>query len=266
MNKNIPLLHCLLFSLLLAPALNAFSQETDAEIAATVQQQDSLFWHAYNRCDTAGMARLFSQDVEFYHDKGGLTVGLPAVMTSMGTGMCNGSRDFNLRREAVAGTVKVFALRKDKEVYGAIITGEHVFYITKKGKREFLDGHALFSNVWLKRNGRWQMARVFSYDHGPAAYVNKRVAVSVPDNVLKAYESTYVGPQSTITITAGSNVVQMLVRGKPYVLYAEKENLFFSKERDLTFEFVKTGAVVKKLLIRERDELVETAEKKPASR
>lgn len=160
------------------------------------------------------MGRIFSEDVEFYHDKGGLTVGLPALMTSMGSGMCSGTRDFNLRREAVTGTVKVYPLRKNKEVYGAIISGEHVFYITKTGKKEFLDGHAIFSNVWRKTNGRWQMARVFSYDHGPATYVNK----------------------------------------------------FFSKDRDLTFEFVKTGAGVSQLLIREHDEVVETAEKKVASR
>lgn len=266
MKKNTLLLYCLLFSLFLAPGLNAFAQETDAEITAIIKRHDSLFWQAYNRCDTAAMASLFSEDVEFYHDKGGLTVGLPALMASMGSGMCNGNRDFNLRREEVTGTVKVFCLRKDKEVYGAIISGEHVFYITKTGKKEFLDGHAIFSNVWRKINGRWQMARVFSYDHGPATYVNKRVAASVPDNMLKVYEGSYVGPQSTITITAGANVLHMLIRGKAYVLYAEKENLFFSKERDLTFEFVKTGAVVNKMLIREHEEVVEVAEKKPASR
>lgn len=266
MKKNTLLLHCLLLSLFLSPGIHAFAQETDAEIAAIIQHQDSLFWQAYNTCDTATMGRIFSEGVEFYHDKGGLTVGLPALMTSMGSGMCSGTRDFNLRREAVTGTVKVYPLRKNKEVYGAIISGEHVFYITKTGKKEFLDGHAIFSNVWRKTNGRWQMARVFSYDHGPATYVNKRVAVSVPDNILKAYVGSYVGPQSTITITAGSNVLYMLVRDKSYPLYAEKENLFFSKDRDLTFEFVKTGTGVSQLLIREHDEVVETAEKKPASR
>lgn len=168
MKKNTLLLHCLLCSLFLAPGLNAFSQETDAEIAAIIKRQDSLFWQAYNSCDTATMAGFFSEDVEFYHDKGGLTVGLPALMASLGSGMCNANRGFSLRREDVSGTVKVFALRKDKEVYGAIISGEHVFYVTEKGKKELLDGHAIFANVWRRINGRWQMARIFSYDHGPA--------------------------------------------------------------------------------------------------
>ncbi|WP_164974093.1 nuclear transport factor 2 family protein [Filimonas effusa] len=174
MKKHAPLLHCLLFSLFLAPVLDAFAQETDAEVTAAIKQQDSLFWRAYNSCDTIAMAALFSEDVEFYHDKGGLTLGLPALMASMSTGMCNPNGTFRLRREEVTGTVKIFPLKKDKEVYGAIITGEHVFYVTQNGEKEFLDGHALFANVWRKQNGRWQMARVFSYDHGPATKPSSR--------------------------------------------------------------------------------------------
>lgn len=266
MKKNTLLLHCLLFSLFLAPGMPVFAQETDVEIAAIIKRQDSLFWQAYNSCDTTAMAGFFSTDVEFYHDKGGLTAGLPALKASFSSGMCSANRNFSLRREEVTGSVKVFTLRKAKEVYGAIISGEHVFYIAEKGKKEFLDGHAQFAHVWRRLNGIWQMTRVLSYDHGPATYVNKRVAVSVPDNVLKAYVGSYVGPQSTINITAGTNVLHMHIGEKSFVLYAESENLFFSKERDLTFELVKTGAVISKMLIRERGEVVEATERKPASK
>ncbi|WP_076378499.1 nuclear transport factor 2 family protein [Filimonas lacunae] len=265
MKKNKLLSHCLLL-LIIAPGIPVIAQEKDAEIAAIIKQQDSLFWQAYNSCDTTAMASFFSDDAEFYHDKGGLTVGLPALKASFSAGMCKPDRTFHLRREEVAGTVKVFSLRKNNEIYGAIITGEHVFYLTEKGKNEYLDGHALFTHTWRRLNGKWLMTRVLSYDHGPATYVNKRVAVTVPDKILKTYEGSYAGAQNAITITAGSNVLNMKIGEKLFVLYAEKENLFFSKDRDLTFEFVKTGAVVIKVLVRERGEVVEVEERKVAAK
>jgi hypothetical protein len=58
--------------------------------------------------------------------------------------------------------------------YGAILTGEHVFYILEKGKSERLDGLAKFTHVWRFKDNEWKMHRVLSYDHGPAPYINKR--------------------------------------------------------------------------------------------
>ena len=53
-------------------------------------------------------------------------------------------------------------------VYGAILSGEHVFYVRQKGKPEVLDGRAKFTHLWLLKDGVWKMSRVLSYDHGPA--------------------------------------------------------------------------------------------------
>lgn len=155
-----------LFFLSLCTA-SAYAQQFDVNnVEATLKQiwhHDSLFWKAYNGCDVAKMSELFTDDVEFYHDKGGLMTTKAKVMEATKNALC-GNPDFRLRREMVAGSVKVFHL---KDV-GGIISGEHVFYINNKGKPEYLDGYGKFLQVWRFENGQWKMSRVLSYDHGPA--------------------------------------------------------------------------------------------------
>ena len=113
----------------------------------------------------------FTNDVEFYHDKGGITNGLENLAMSMKKNLCS-NENFRLRREAVAGTVKVFSLQQSNSIYGAIISGSHVFYINEKGKKERLDGLAKFTHVWLLKDNVWKMSRILSYDHGPALLRN----------------------------------------------------------------------------------------------
>jgi hypothetical protein len=139
----------------------------DPALTATILHQDSLFWKAYNNCDVAGMSGFFTDDIEFYHDKGGLTVGLSNFKVALQQGLC-GEGKSRLRRVAVDGTVQVFPMANNKVVYGAILSGEHVFYVKEAGKDEYLDGHAKFTHVWLLKDGVWKMARVLSYSHGPA--------------------------------------------------------------------------------------------------
>ena len=43
------------------------------------------------------------------------------------------------------------------------------------------------------------------------------------------------------------------------MLHPESESVFFTVDRDLTFEFVKTGANVSKIVIREHGAIVEEA-------
>jgi hypothetical protein len=134
------------------------------KLKSTILHLDSAFWQAYNNCDVNKMTSLFTDDVEFYHDKGGLTSGLTNFTESIRKGLCS-STDFHLRREARKGSVEVFPLNN----YGAIISGEHYFYINERGKEEFLDGLAKFTHVWQYKDNQWKMRRMLSYDHGPAS-------------------------------------------------------------------------------------------------
>ena len=154
--------------LVLGAALHAAAAENPpTDVSTAVLQRDGAFWKAYNACDVPAMAAFFTEDVEFYHDRGGPTLGHPAFVAALKEGLC-GNPDSTLRREAVDGTVHVFPLKKNDVVYGAILSGEHVFYVRQKGKPELLDGRAKFTHLWLLKDGVWKMSRVLSYDHGPA--------------------------------------------------------------------------------------------------
>jgi hypothetical protein len=235
------------------------AQQTDQELTALITRQDSLFWDAYNRCDTTAMASFFTEDVEFYHDKGGANIGLPSLAGSFSKNLCSRS-DWHLKREPVAGTYKVFALRKDQTIYGAILQGEHVFYIVETGKGPQLDGHASFTHLWLKRDGQWKMKNVLSYDHGPAVYQNKRKTVVLPSHLLSAYAGNYKGPQTgDVKISLMSSQLVVTIAGKEFNMYAEKPGLFFAKERDLTFEFNHRQQVI----VRENGVVVEELVRQP---
>ena len=153
------------FVLLFASGL-AFAQASDDPSSAIVSR-DASFWRAFNACDQPAFPDFFTEDVEFYHDKGGPTLGRDALLASLKNGVC-GPDQARIRREAVAGSVRVFPLRKDGVVYGAILDGEHLFYLAQKDGSEHLDGRARFTHLWLLKDGAWLMCRILSYDHGPA--------------------------------------------------------------------------------------------------
>jgi len=146
-------------------AAQPVAQPAATDPATAVRTRDDAFWHAYNTCETAAFRRFFTSDVEFYHDRGGPTIGLEALDTALAKNLCGGGN--RLRREEVPGTVRWSILRSGDTVYGAIVDGEHVFYVRPPEKPEFLDGRARFVSLWLLKDGAWKMSRLLSYDHGP---------------------------------------------------------------------------------------------------
>lgn len=154
---------------LLFARLPLFSQSDDA-IKQLIVHNDSLFWNAYNSCDITGMQQFLTDDVEFYHDKGGPLFGINEMVGALKKNLCSNYADFHLRREAVSGSVQVYPMKQSDTIYGAVISGQHYFYINEKGKQEFKDGLARFTQLWLLKNGSWKMARILSFDHGPAPH------------------------------------------------------------------------------------------------
>ncbi|MEM7572600.1 MAG: nuclear transport factor 2 family protein [Bacteroidota bacterium] len=137
--------------------------ESQAELEQLILELDRQFWEAYNACEVETMMSFITEDLEFYHDKAGLSIGAATMEEGLKRGLCNPDEP-KLRREEIAGTVAVFPMAKT----GALIRGEHRFHVTLPGQEEFLDGQAQFMHFWRYEDGKWQMARVFSYDHGPA--------------------------------------------------------------------------------------------------
>ena len=249
----------LLFFLLSLPGF-AQDQNANATLDTAIRREDAAFWEAYNRCDVGRMSQFFWPDFEFYHDKGGLTVGLGPFVELLKTGRCS-KPNFRLRREAIPETVKVYPLQKNSVIYGAVLSGEHYFYINDSGKPEYRDGVAKFFHVWLLKDGTWKMARAVSYDHRDAPYQNTRNEITLPPETLELYVGQYQAPKSgALTVTRAKNLLTLVLGGdKKFVLHPHSENMFFTTDRDLVFEFVKTGTSISKIVVRENGAIVEEA-------
>jgi hypothetical protein len=95
-----------------------------------------------------------ADDVEFYHDSGGVTLGREKLVESVKNNIC--SQD--VQRELVPGTLKIYYMKG----FGAIEMGVHRFVHPKtKGP----DGEASFLHLWRYKDGAWKVTRVLSYDH-----------------------------------------------------------------------------------------------------
>ena len=116
---------------------------------------DSVLFDAFNNHDLATLGSQFDKNVEFFHDKGGLS-DYAATMNSF-KNVAQQSPD--LRRELVAGTLEVYPVPG----YGAIEMGEHRFIHKENGKE--LIGVFKFVHIWQYKDGVWKITRVVSVGH-----------------------------------------------------------------------------------------------------
>ena len=243
----------LLLSTLACGSLYAQHTNVEAELKNVIAL-DSTFWQHYNDCNTDAMRSFFTEDVEFYHDKGGVLNGLDNFLSTSKRNLCSND-NYRLRREAVAGSVKVFPMKDGDKLYGAILSGQHVFYVLEKGKEPRLDGLARFTHLILKTVSGWKMSRILSYDHGPAPYINHRKEIVVSDKTLRRYEGKYKAPQSVVCeIKRDNGSIVLTIGDKTFKLLPESDTRFFSADRDLTFEFKD-----EKMIVRENGNVVEEA-------
>jgi ketosteroid isomerase-like protein len=127
------------------------SQELYNEIA----HMDSVLFSAFNSHDLDKLKKLFTDDLEFYHDQEGLT----NYTQNMEAFKNIASQTKDLRRELITGSLEVYPLKD----YGAIQTGTHQFCHTEKGKPDC--GIFKFVHIWKKSGGEWKISRVVSYGH-----------------------------------------------------------------------------------------------------
>jgi len=137
---------------------NQVLNKQSAELFNQISKEDSLVFEAFNQCDTLNYRKHFKDDLEFYHDLGGLTVGIENEMKLIRE-MC--SRGSNIRRELVEGSMEVYPLKN----YGAVQIGVHRFYHRNKGQSEKLSGEYKFIHIWQFTDGMWKIARIISYEH-----------------------------------------------------------------------------------------------------
>ncbi len=156
-----------LFTSLFLISIGLFAQVDSSSILfKTLLRKDSLVFNVgFNTCNVSVYDGLVAEDLEFYHDQGGITHSKREFIEIFKNGICK-SEDFVSRRELISESVKVFPLYDNGVLYGAIQMGEHRFYEKPKGKPERDGSIAKFTHLWLLNDsGDWILKRVLSYDH-----------------------------------------------------------------------------------------------------
>jgi hypothetical protein len=161
----------LLLLVLASPLLHAEDTivlpEADALREQIAARDLELFDVLFEQCAPEKMRALVTGDLEFYHDKGGATFGAERFVADYAR-MCEERKKpdaWRSRRKLVDGTLAVDPVPG----FGAIETGEHVFYERQgEGEQKFV-GRAKFAQLWKLTPEGWRLARVFSYAHGPAS-------------------------------------------------------------------------------------------------
>lgn len=120
-----------------------------------VMELDNQVFGAFNRRDSLQFAAMFSKDLEFFHDKGGLT-GYTETIAFLRSTTASAS---DLKRTLEPASSEVYPIPG----YGAIQTGTHVFCHTENGQQDC--GRFKFLHIWKQTGERWQITRVVSYDH-----------------------------------------------------------------------------------------------------
>ena len=161
-----------LATLLAAPALFATAHAAEAEpstptateaaipadaarLRELVGELDRKMFEAYNAHDVDGLMAWFTEDLEFYHDTGGL---LDFAQVKAGfTSVFANNKD--IRRDLVDGSLEVYPIKD----YGAIEIGAHRFCHTENGKVDC--GTFQFMQIWRLKDGVWKVSREVSYGH-----------------------------------------------------------------------------------------------------
>ena len=135
------------------------SIQSQAELDKAITALDTALFDSYNRCDLEKFASFFVENVEFYHDQGGVTLGKVALTDSIRKNICG-----RVTRELVPGTLQVYYMKG----YGAVEMGVHRFHHPGHEDTEGV-GEGRFIHLWQYKDGAWKIARVISYDHHAAA-------------------------------------------------------------------------------------------------
>lgn len=153
----------MLFALVLF-SQTSYSQLKETDILyTTIKKLDSLvFDEGFNKCNLTHYNDIISNDLEFYHDEGGITAGKDAFMSSIENNICKSEE--KRKRELLPHTMKVYPMYNDNVLYGLLQEGNHEFFRYNNGKWNKTTS-AKFTHLWILDGSKWKLKKVLSYNH-----------------------------------------------------------------------------------------------------
>jgi Domain of unknown function (DUF4440) len=128
---------------------NGYAQQND--LYKKIVQLDSIFFKAYNECDIAKQQEIYSDSIEFYHDKGGLSTSKSDIIESTKKNICG-----KVTRELVKGSIEVSPIPG----YGAVELGSHMFHNNQEPGQ--VPKPSKFVIIWRNKDNKWTITRVIS--------------------------------------------------------------------------------------------------------
>jgi hypothetical protein len=119
----------------------------------TIAGLDTALFDAYNHCELDKLGSMVADDLEFYHDQTGLSVGRQSLIDGVKNNICG-----KVQRELVPGSLEVYPLKG----YGAVEIGVHRFHHPGNPSNV---GDAKFVQLWQLKDGNWKVTRVISFNH-----------------------------------------------------------------------------------------------------
>lgn len=125
----------------------------DPELYKTITKHDSIFFDAYNHCDTKLQvySDYYAENLEFYHDKGGVMTSKKDVVESTRKNICG-----KVTRHLKPGSIEVYPIKD----YGAIEMGMHQFH--NKTEPNAVPHDSKFIIFWHYSNKAWKIEKVVS--------------------------------------------------------------------------------------------------------
>ena len=154
--KNNPIINLfLIFFTIISQAQERKVAPTSSGLFNEIEQMDATVFNAFNNKDMPVFKALFAEDLEWFQDNGGL-LSYETVFKNFDTMFHNENK---LTRTLVKGSLEVHPIKD----YGAIEIGTHQFRHIENEKEEI--GTFKFMMIWQKKDGKWKISRVVSYDH-----------------------------------------------------------------------------------------------------
>ena len=171
-----------------------------------LKKQDSLFFErGFNNCDMSYLEKSVDDNLKFYHDNGGFQ-DKKLFLERTKQNICSNPNQKPIRK-VIENSLEVFPLYNNGELYGAIQSGEHQFFIREKNKEDVLGGVAKFTTVWMNKNGNWIMSDILSYNH------HEPTAPKITDNLEQFLKDQKI-PTLGLGIIEGGKLKEIKVFGE----------------------------------------------------
>lgn len=134
--------------------------ETEASVAANLKQLDAqLFKAAFETCDMDVVTDLLADDLEFYHDRDGLSYTTADAFIADVKRDCGGGK-----RVLVADSLTTHMIGD----FGAMQHGRHEFHQVMPDGSSIAREKGVFMHMWKRDDSGgagWKVSRIISYDH-----------------------------------------------------------------------------------------------------